>query len=438
MDPSEPPILLGRICRHWRAVAHFTPMLLRSMHISLPFVHDGHHSAKRQVPVTLGKVLEQWLERSATSSLDVSLSDASLYSSHPHNQPIPHHPIYKLVGVCRRLRHLALTGKALELLPLLRLGSESFPLLESLRVSTTDGGAITDYQDMTNALQSPSLTDISIFVPADPLLLPLQWAQLTSLALECLSWWTANSYRGGLDGVGALEVLRRRPNLQRCELRMFQDRGALALTSDTFCPICTPSSSEGNTDFRRGFRISMHPNFAVCWSGRPGTLDGLRISTPIQDMPMRAEIDTAFFASSDLVFELLCSFPIFYLHLYSSRHSYISLVDDVFLVYLYPPRHDLCPMLTHVTLTPEVGTGPSDTAVLAFIRAQMGWPTPLQQVEVHFVREMEVDIMSELGPFIWTGFKSPSTISKFCSGNLMPAVDWTNDTGSNDSCTDPK
>jgi hypothetical protein len=120
-------------------------------------------------------------------------------------------------------------------------------------------------------------------------------------------------------------------------------------------------------------------------------------------MPMRAEIDTAFFASSDLVFELLCSFPIFHLHLYSSRHSYISLVDDVFLVHLYPPRHDLCPMLIHVTLTPEVGTGPSDTAVLAFIRAQMGWPTSLQQVEVHFVWEMEVDIMPELGSFISDG-----------------------------------
>jgi hypothetical protein len=405
MHPSEAPILLSRICSHWRAIAHNTPMLWRSMHISLPFVYDGHHSARLEVPVMLGKVLEQWLERSATCSLDVSLSDASLYESHPHNQPIPHHPIYQLVGVCRRLRHLTLVGRPFVLLPLLAIGSESLPLLKSLRVRTTDSGAITDYQGMTNALQSASLTDISLSVTVDPLLLPLQWSQLTSLNLSCFRLWTPDQ-EGGLDGIRALEILRRCPNLLRCKLRMTRDEDAPVLTSDTSPLILADLHT---LIFRGEYRFHtwiphLHVPKLRCLQVGEARHTRRFTGVPIQDASMRAELDTAFFASSSPVLELLHSLPtISHLQLYSSGFSDLSLVDDAFLMHLH--GDDLCPMLTHVTFTPEVGTGLSDTAVLAFIRARMGGPTPLHHVEVNFLQEMEIDIMPELRPFISDGLQ---------------------------------
>ncbi|KAF8214973.1 hypothetical protein K438DRAFT_1562116, partial [Mycena galopus ATCC 62051] len=36
IDSAEAPLVLGRICRHWRSVAYSTPMLWRSIHIPSP------------------------------------------------------------------------------------------------------------------------------------------------------------------------------------------------------------------------------------------------------------------------------------------------------------------------------------------------------------------------------------------------------------------
>ncbi|KAJ7364933.1 hypothetical protein DFH08DRAFT_1073450 [Mycena albidolilacea] len=34
IDPAEAPLLLGRICRHWRDIVYITPMLWSSIHAS--------------------------------------------------------------------------------------------------------------------------------------------------------------------------------------------------------------------------------------------------------------------------------------------------------------------------------------------------------------------------------------------------------------------
>jgi hypothetical protein len=58
-------------------------------------------------------------------------------------------------------------------------------------------------------------------------------------------------------------------------------------------------------------------------------------------------------------------------------------------------------MLTHAIFT-RAGPGLPDAAVLAFIRAA---PTPLQLLEINFLRAMQIDIMPEPKPLISDGLQ---------------------------------
>jgi hypothetical protein len=58
--------------------------------------------------------------------------------------------------------------------------------------------------------------------------------------------------------------------------------------------------------------------------------------------------------------------------------------------------------MTNITLL-EPSDGLSDAAVLAFVKARMALPTPLQEFRVCFSRARELDIMLELQSFISDG-----------------------------------
>ncbi|KAF7348209.1 hypothetical protein MSAN_01774100 [Mycena sanguinolenta] len=128
IDPGEAPLVLGRICRHWREVAYTTPMLWSSIHIpSLDYL---------QTPADILSRFEQsivaWLERSDLCPLSVSFFDQPRYTDLPEGHPL----ILQLLSVSRRLRHLELAGNGQFFDPLLRLGSEDLPLLRRLGVKS--------------------------------------------------------------------------------------------------------------------------------------------------------------------------------------------------------------------------------------------------------------------------------------------------------------
>ncbi|KAF8152870.1 hypothetical protein K438DRAFT_375094 [Mycena galopus ATCC 62051] len=164
IDPAEAPILLGCICRHWRAVAHTTPILWSSIHISaLPRV-SAEHGAE-----ILSRVLERWLQRAATCPLTVSVTDNGLHDSHPDTNLIS-----LLINCSQRLQHLALVGDTGALLPFLRLPPESLPLLQSIRLHARGDSPFTEYPDAMNVLHIPGLTAIALKVKTNPLSLPLK------------------------------------------------------------------------------------------------------------------------------------------------------------------------------------------------------------------------------------------------------------------------
>ncbi|KAJ7367372.1 hypothetical protein DFH08DRAFT_765167 [Mycena albidolilacea] len=364
IDPAEAPLVLGHICRHWRAILYSTPMLWSSIHI--PY----------EVPPTVGprlaRVVETWLERSASCALSISVRslDGGLFEDHPI--------ISHLLPVSRRLCSLELSSEELSFIrPLLQLGPDDFPLLKYLRLRGTENPAD------TNILRAPALEDVSLNLvsSADPLSYPLRWSLLTGLNLECYPSW--NSQEGGLDTLGALNVLRRCPNIVRCKLRITRR-----------VPFGLCHSQEWISHW-------VVPKLRYLQVGDGKFAD----ATSHNEDKMTAHINSKGFTSSSLQ-QLLQSFPmISHLRLLPEMvYGYTPLsLDDAFLALFCPP-HALCPMLTDFIMTAP-SAGFSDTAALGFVRGRMTMAVPLQHFRVQFDRPLEVDIVLDLQPFISDGLR---------------------------------
>ncbi|KAF7373587.1 hypothetical protein MSAN_00569100 [Mycena sanguinolenta] len=182
---------------------------------------------------SLEKIVEEWLKRSATCPLSVSLFDrANRFTSDFDKHPL----VLQLLPFSSRLRHLRLTGDPELLRPLLRLGSEDLPILNSFGMECR--GTV---PDVPNIFHLVALQDVTIrmAVSFDPRSLPLQWSQLTKLCLECKAIWTDQGQEGGLDLSGAFHVLRMCPMLMDCEIQVTQGSGDADRVLDT-SPIHLP------------------------------------------------------------------------------------------------------------------------------------------------------------------------------------------------------
>ncbi|KAJ7845364.1 hypothetical protein B0H14DRAFT_3868041 [Mycena olivaceomarginata] len=401
IDPAEAPLLLGRICGHWRDVVYTTPTLWSSIHIPcLDYIR-----APPNMISGLERTVEAWLERSSACPLSVSVFDESNY---PSNGVEKHPLILQLLPISRRLGHLTLAGSVEFLRPILRLGSENLPALKSIFIQTTGNQLFpddADSLDSTNALQIPTLEDVTLQITSvvDPLALPLRWSQLTRIRLECHSVWVENgNTEGGIDIGGAFDVLRRCPNLVHYEIRVTrasQNPFTLDTSSIILPHLLTLALSGFVIQYESRMPHLVVPKLCSLRLGE-GARQGPAIeSSATRDGSLSADIDTRRFTSSGL-HEILQSFPtISHLRL-SSNTLQQPLPDDAFIVLL----HNLCPMLTNITIL-NAPPGLSDGSVLAFIKARMAMSTPLQQFRVRFNRLREVDIMPDLQSFISEGLQ---------------------------------
>ncbi|KAJ7755098.1 hypothetical protein B0H14DRAFT_2635321 [Mycena olivaceomarginata] len=253
IDPDEAPMLLGRICRHWRSVTLYPEYLELTSYRPVRL--------STSAPQYSREVRESYREVARTFR-QLSLSISFLDHFDPFdlsNPPAQNHPIYsKLLSVIRRLRHIAISGEAAVLGHFLRLRSKDLPLLTTLRIYNNRGEMFDGHPEHTNTLQLPTLADLSLSFSegADPLSLPVRWSQLTGLTLMCQHVWAGNGPMGGLDVGGVLDVLRR-----------FSDVAALAFVK---ARIAMPSSLQiFQAQFYRPMEVDIIPEL------QPLIADGL-------------------------------------------------------------------------------------------------------------------------------------------------------------------
>ncbi|KAJ7617513.1 hypothetical protein DFH06DRAFT_1483562 [Mycena polygramma] len=422
IDPGEAPMLLGRICQHWRNIAYSASKLWSSFHIPslLPSDHgDAPHvprlcasstnpAALREMTWRLADIVEAWLTRSGECPLSISLAldDLSfVFNSDPllYFPVAEKHPLISLIlKVSLRLRHLSLFGNTPQLQPLIHLGAENLPVLQSLVIRNTSH-AFSRFKHEP-VFQIPTLRHVSIHIVLDPISLPLGWSNLTELNLRCDSGWADNGLEGGLDSRGVLDIFRKCPNLVWCQITATLEPVRTAV-NDTGL-IILPSL---RTLILGGYCFD--PAHILCL-GLP-RLRHLQFGEWVSEQPSRdlnpssvtAAIDPGQFQTSELVELLRRLSTITHLQLKTKGVYTTASMDDAFLALFHAPHQVLCPMLTHITVvTPWPGAF-SDAAALAFVKARMTMPCPLRQFKGHFNRSMVVDIMPELQPFISGGLR---------------------------------
>ncbi|KAF8198363.1 hypothetical protein K438DRAFT_1967106 [Mycena galopus ATCC 62051] len=232
-----------------------------------------------------------------------------------------------------------------------------------------------------NALQLPSLTAISLETVASALSLP---------------------WRGGLDGIEVLDVLRRCPNLRRCHLeltRMRPDPGLASNTSLFTLPHLHTLILGGSPRFWRWIPQLAVPSLRCL---QVADARGLTDNSAAGGSDTMVTLDASWFTRTSFL-EVLQAFPLLtHLHLVSSNYDDAKLLDDAFLLRLAKSAPELCPVLAHLTVAEQCSAF-SDAAALEFVRARMAWPMPLQRFEAQFRRTRELDIRPDLEPFVAQG-----------------------------------
>ncbi|KAJ6504723.1 hypothetical protein C8R47DRAFT_156240 [Mycena vitilis] len=392
------PLLLGRICSQWRAIALSTPRLWSSIHIAEP--QDSLPPHVRDGCLQLVKV---WLARSGGLPLSIS------FHRIPSHSPIS--PVFGTVmSFSPRWKHLSLTG------PVDKTGIElsrtDVPLLQTIAISPYAVG--NDPTETHDFLRGVSVRSVSLGARKNPIHFPLPWSQLTTLKLDHY-YDSRGLFPGeseGLSSSAALRILAECHNLREC---------ALCLSSGAAETVDAPASLE--LPYLDSLQISL--NTPVSQLNDP--LDRLllpRLSSfilkgyhrdpagvPFPTLVASAtkmrtvEVDIMLFTAETLR-AFLRRLPSTVQHLLLRQgvlgHGAPTFIDDEFLRLLAPASDSetdpaLLPQLDDMELIHAAHF--SDEELLRFIRARMEI-RPLRRVKIRFFRSMEEDIFPQLQPLI--------------------------------------
>ncbi|KAK7018877.1 hypothetical protein R3P38DRAFT_2978825, partial [Favolaschia claudopus] len=216
MSAQEAPVLLGRVCSSWRALAFSAPRLWSLLHIALPNPDDS--SASRDVcafkVAQRLEVASAWLGRAGNCPLSVSVERNVHTRSAAFNTNAQDDVLELLVPYASRWHDISLPISSPGHKTLSELSEDDVPLLRFLSLSLP--------QISSEFAWSPSdilhAVNLSRFQFAGggviPSGLPLRWNTLTDLSLRPSSW----NAQQNLTCETALDILSKCHALRRCQL----------------------------------------------------------------------------------------------------------------------------------------------------------------------------------------------------------------------------
>ena len=439
MSRWEPPMLLTQICSSWRNVAHATPQLWKSIHIAVPYNklrrYTSEHPNFSSTAVEHDRRSEavvEWLTRSAAYPLDISLGHLEASTVDGFYYKI----IDSLIRFSERWREVRLSGPYQALAPIASLPPSKVPLLEtlSLNCSPIYPAVELDFQSVwitSGILKAPNLRDFSLWLAhlnGDVTRLPINWSQLTNIALEGSSWGPSSP----LSSSTAYKLLSFCRNLITCRLEIGNNTEFNELSFETTTvlislPFLTRLSvREVNTSLSRLFSLLHLPSLnyiefhTTIHPTQQSSISLLSLLTRFHNT-IQLITDAEFFTRQDFIkclrlCPLLKSLYIRKSYGMEARPGHPSCkVDDSFLKLFFEPSIEgyLCPHLEDFESSSE--TEFSETTLLQFVKEKNGdhgTTTGLAKLRLLFVvfygRPL-TNIKQELEPYEQAGLVTSLT-----------------------------
>ncbi|KAF7338679.1 hypothetical protein MVEN_02094500 [Mycena venus] len=414
MSASEAPVLLGRICSSWRAISLSTPCLWAKVHIVEPspppyMFPDALFDQKVTQRLETTKM---WLGRSGQCPLSISLYSASEDGNAADASEVSVQFLQVLVPFASRWQHIHFTTPLSLLLEIISHIDTDMPWLETVAFHHQVHRSLQNikwgsFKMLRGARISSFYTPGSIFIPER---FPLRWNQLTTLTIGGPSWTVLPE----LTSQETLRVISRCPELRCCKLMVndpFPEIPGSHLPIvelpflHTLAVHCVACVAPAVSVLLKRLSLPELRNFTFLASGShgqdsPALADFFARSTCLESV----EINSNTFLKTTFL-EGLRSLPptIQWLQIRDRNNAWgvsPTPLDDDTLAILTSP--ELCPALQHFSV--DHGFSMSDAAILRFITARMLEPqNTLQQVNIEFNRQMTLDIMPSLQPFIEAG-----------------------------------
>ncbi|KAJ7159452.1 hypothetical protein C8R46DRAFT_370856 [Mycena filopes] len=210
IDGAEPdiqsaPLLLGRICHHWRSVALSSPELWTSFAKTIRVDRFLNIAPSRYA--SLSKLLQMWLARSATLPFTLSLRYEGV-----RIRPTLSSISSLLLQYADRWKHVTLCLPRSDLVEMFENFTGRFPLLQTLTITLPHYGSASE---ILPSLHFGTLQD-SVHL------------QKLEMSLNCVRpspsgvpWTQLVSFHGHhLQPQDAQEILRSCPSLRECDMRM--------------------------------------------------------------------------------------------------------------------------------------------------------------------------------------------------------------------------
>ncbi|KAJ7743315.1 hypothetical protein B0H16DRAFT_1009573 [Mycena metata] len=428
MSAAEAPLLLGRICSSWRAIALSTPRLWARLHIVEPAFTGFVPSMSSISSVFLEEKVAQrvdavktWLIRSGVCPISISIEGAP-QSFMPAGALPPsstHLFLQALIPFSSRWQDVTMSfvfsPEALE--TLFELAEMDMPMLSKLHIVQQQHHEAAPSNVLLRSfafLHTPTLSDLTfVGYQANLLELPIQWTNITTLSLtgmlrpnlmleilsKCPQIRTSHfalSYAAE-DGTVSLDSV-----IELTHLRSLHVTGWLDGITGILRPLLVPALREFGLNGRMSALDPTLPSHLTAFLARSQRLEGLAI-------------DTALFDNISLL-EMLRNLPATIKWLRVSNMN--AVLDTDAFAMLIPPESlsgdpqvaVICPELRDLTISG--GQAPSDETLVHFVTARMMVELPrprLMRLEIRLDRAMEFDVRPRIQPFLDTGLKLYTT-----------------------------